>query len=163
VGELYRAPAPDPEGIRAAVEILAASRHPVIVAGDETAAATAELAALASELGAAAWCGGIRARQALPSARPNFRLGLPFDMVALGKALDGADAVLPTGGPFFEEVWYAPGSPLPEGALAIHVESSPERLAHNFGVRVGLVGRPRAALSAIREGVAHAASPAFRA
>src|SRR5215475_13353708 len=61
VGELYRAPAPDPEGIRAAVEILAASRHPVIVAGDETAAATAELAALASELGAAVWCEGIRA------------------------------------------------------------------------------------------------------
>src|SRR5215475_13148640 len=136
VGELYRAPTPAPDGIRAAVEILAASRRPVIVAGDETAAAMAELATLASELGAAVWCEGIRARQALPSAHPNFRLGLPFDTVAIRKALDGADVVLLIGGPFFEEVWYAPGSPLPEGALAIHVESSPERLAHNLAVRV---------------------------
>lgn len=162
VGELYRAPTPDPDGIRAAVEILAASRRPVIVAGDETAAAMAELATLASELGAAVWCEGIRARQALPSAHPNFRLGLPFDTVAIRKALDGADVVLLIGGPFFEEVWYAPGSPLPEGALAIHVESSPERLAHNLAVRVGLVGCPRAALSVMREGVARTASPAFR-
>jgi len=162
VSQLYRAPEPDPDGIRAAVEILVGSRRPVIVAGDETAGATAELAALASELGAAVWCEGIRARQALPSAHPNFRLGLPFDTVAIRKALDGADVVLLIGGPFFEEVWYAPGPPLPEGALAIHVESSPERLAHNLAVRVGLVGRPRTALSAMHEGVARAASSAFR-
>src|SRR5438477_12901002 len=34
-GALYRAPAPDPAGIRAAAELLLGSRQPVIVAGDD--------------------------------------------------------------------------------------------------------------------------------
>src|SRR5262249_61749076 len=135
---------------------------PAAGAGEGAGGGTAELAALASGLGAGVWCEGIRARQVLPSAHPSFRLGLPLDTVAIRKALDGADVVLLIGGPFFEEVWYAPGSPLPEGALAIHVESSAERLAHNLAVRVGLVGRPRSVLSAMREDVARSASPAFR-
>jgi benzoylformate decarboxylase len=159
---LYRAPGPDPRAIHAATELLLNSRRPAIVVGDDTASAAAELAALAVELGAAVWCEGIHAHQALPSAHPNFRLGLPFDAVAIRKALDGVDVVLLIGGPFFEEVWYAPGSPLPPGAAAIHVESSPERLAHNIAVSVGLVSHPRAALSALRESVERAAGPAFR-
>jgi benzoylformate decarboxylase len=148
-GALYRAPAPDPAGIEAAAELLRRSRQPVIVAGDDTAGAAAELAALAERLGAAVWCEGIRAQQVLPSRHPNFRLGLPFDTVAIRKALEGADVVLLLGGPFFEEVWYAPGSPLPPAAKVIHVESSPERLAHNWPVTVGLVSDARAALSAL--------------
>jgi benzoylformate decarboxylase len=148
-GRLHRASQPDPAGIRAAAELLLGSRQPVIVAGDDAAGAAAEVAALAERLGAAVWCEGIRTRQVLPSAHPNFRLGLPFDTVAIRKALEGADVVLLVGGPFFEEVWYAPGSPLPPGAQAIHVESSPERLAHNLPVSVGVVSDPRAALAAL--------------
>jgi benzoylformate decarboxylase len=82
--------------------------------------------------------------------------------VAIRKALDGADVVLLVGGPFFEEVWYAPGSPLPPGARAIHVESSPERLALNLPVSVGLLAHPRAALAALRTAVEREAGPAFR-
>ncbi|HKW91819.1 MAG TPA: thiamine pyrophosphate-binding protein, partial [Methylomirabilota bacterium] len=152
-GRLYRAPEPDPAGIHAAADLLRGSRHPVIVAGDDAASAPAELAALAEQLGAAVWCEGIRAHQVLPSRHPNFRLALPFDALAIRKALDGADVVLLVGGPFFEEVWYAPGSPLPAGAAAIHVEPSPERLAHNLPVSVGLVGNPRAVLSALHAAV----------
>jgi benzoylformate decarboxylase len=161
-GRLYRAPAPDPAGITAAAELLLGSRRPAIVAGDDATGAVADLAALAERLGAAVWCEGIRTHQPLPSAHPNFRLGLPFDTVAIRKALDGVDVVLLIGGPFFEEVWYAPGSPLPPGARAIHVEVSPERLAHNLPVSVGLVGHPPAALAALRAAVEHGASPAFR-
>jgi len=148
-GALYRAPAPDAAGIRAAAELLLGARQPVIVAGDDTARASAELKTLAERLGAAVWCEGIRTHQVLPSGHPNFRGALPFDAVALRKALEGADAVLLIGGPFFEEVWYAPGSPLPPGAKVIHVESSAERLAPNWPVTVGLVSDPRAALSAL--------------
>jgi benzoylformate decarboxylase len=101
--------------------------------------------------------------QALPSAHPNFRLGLPFDAAAIRRALEGVDVVLLVGGPFFEEVWYAPGSPLPPDARTIHVESSPDRLAHNLAVSVGLVSHPRAALSALRAAVEAGADPAFRA
>ena len=149
-GRLFRAPEPDPAGVQAAAALLREARRPVIVVGDEAAGAAAEVTALAEELGAAVWCEGIHAHQVLPTAHPNFRLGLPFDAAAIRGALDGADVVLLLGGPFFEEVWYAPGSPLPPGAVAIQVESAPERLAHNLPVSVGLVGHPRAALKALR-------------
>jgi benzoylformate decarboxylase len=161
-GRLYRAPAPDPAGIQAAAQLLLGARRPVIVVGDDAASAAAEVTALAERLGAAVWCEGIRARQAVPSTHPNFRLGLPFDAAAIRKALDGADVVLLVGGPFFEEVWYAPGSPLPPEAAAIQVESSPERLAHNLPVRVGLVSDPRAALAALRAAIGLGESRAFR-
>jgi benzoylformate decarboxylase len=161
-GQLYRAPGPDPAGIRAAAQLLLGSQRPAIVVGDEATGAAGEVAALAGQLGAAVWCEGIRAQQALPSAHPNFRLALPFDAATIRKALDGADVVLLVGGPFFEEVWYAPGSPLPPGATAIHVESSPERLAHNLPVSVGLVGHPRPALSALRAEIERGAGSAFR-
>ena len=161
-GRLYRAPQPDPEGVQAAAELLLGSAQPAIVVGDDAASATSEVAALAERLGAAVWCEGIRMHQALPSRHPNFRLGLPFDTVAIRKALDGVDVVLLVGGPFFEEVWYAPGSPLPPGARAIHLESSPERLALNLPVSVGLVSHPRAGLAALHAAVERGAGPAFR-
>jgi benzoylformate decarboxylase len=161
-GRLYRAPRPDPAGVEAAARLLLGSQRPAIVAGDDAARAAAELAALAERLGAPVWGEGIRTHQVLPSAHPNFRLGLPFDAVAIRTALDGADVVLLVGGPFFEEVWHAPGSPLPAGATAIHVESAPERLAQNFSVDVGLVSDPRAALAALDAAVERGAGPAFR-
>jgi benzoylformate decarboxylase len=161
-GRLYRAPEPDPAGIRAAAELLLDGQRPAIVVGDDATSAAPEVAALAARIGAAVWCEGIRAHQALPSAHPNFRLGLPFDTVGIRKALDGADVVLLIGGPFFEEVWYAPGSPLPPGAALIQVESSPERLAQNLAVGVGLVSHPRAALAALLTAIERGESRAFR-
>src|SRR5262245_26688210 len=161
-GRLHQASEPDPQGVRDAARLLLESRRPVIVVGDEAASAAAEVAALAEGLGAAVWCEGIRMHQVMPSAHPNFRLGLPFDTGTIRKALDGADVVLLIGGPFFEEVWYAPGSPLPSGAVAIQVESSPERLAHNLPVSVGLVGHPLLALSALRAAVERGGGPAVR-
>jgi benzoylformate decarboxylase len=162
-GRLYRAPAPDLAAIRAAGELLLASQRPAIVVGDDAASAAAEVAALAERLGAGVWSEGIRTHQVLPSAHPNFRLGLPFDAVAIRRALEAADVVLLVGGPFFEEVWYAPGSPLPPGAQAIQIEASPERLAHNLAVSVGLVSDPRRALAAILAAVESGADDAFRA
>lgn len=161
-GRLYRAPDPDPAGVREAAALLVGSRRPAIVLGDDATGAAAEAAALAERLGAAVWCEGIRTHQALPSGHPSFRLGLPFDTVGIRKALDGTDVLLLVGGPFFEEVWYAPGSPIPAGARVIQVESSPERLAHNLPVSVGLVGHPRTALAALGAAVEREAGPAFR-
>jgi benzoylformate decarboxylase len=160
--DLYRAAEPDPAGVRAACEVLLDSRRPAIVVGDEAAEASAEVVALAERLGAAVWCEGIRMRQVVPSRHPSFRLGLPFDTVAIRKALDGVDAVLLVGGPFFEEVWYAPGPALPPDAAVIHVASSAERLAQNRAVRVGLVSHPRAALAALGAAVERGATAAFR-
>ena len=161
-GALYRAPAPDPAGIRAAADLLRGARQPVIVAGDDTARASTELKALAERLGAAVWCEGIRTHQVLPSGHPSFRGSLPFDAIAIRAALEGADVVLLIGGPFFEEVWYAPGSPLPPGAKVIHVESSAERLAPNWPVTTGIVSDARAALTALLAAVPAALDGAAR-
>jgi benzoylformate decarboxylase len=161
-GRLHRSPDPEPAGIQAAAELLLRAQRPAIVVGDDAASASAEVTALAEQLGAAVWCEGIRTHQVMPSGHPNFRLGLPFEAVAIRRALEGSDVVLLVGGPFFEEVWYAPGSPLPTGAVAIQVEASAERLAHNLPVSVGLVGHPRAALAALGAAVERGATGAVR-
>jgi benzoylformate decarboxylase len=148
---LHRAGPAAPAGIAEAAAILAARRSPVIVVGDEVArfGAGPEVVALAEALGAAIWTEGIRVHASVPSSHPNFRLALGFDALSIRKALEGADAVLLVGGPFFEEVWFSPGSPFPDGAAVIQVEVSTQRLAYNHGVQVGLIGDPKATLAAL--------------
>jgi benzoylformate decarboxylase len=111
--------------------------------------AGAEVVALAEALGAAIWTEGVRIHASVPSNHPNFRLALGFDALSIRKALEGADAVLLVGGPFFEEVWFSPGSPFPKDAALIQVEASSQRLAYNHGVKVGLIGDPKATLAAL--------------
>jgi len=149
---LYLEHEPDPLGVAAAAKVLLASRRPAIVAGDDVArrAATGELLALAERLGAAVWVEGLRHHVMLPSSHQNFRGALAFDAAAIRKALDAADAVLLVGGPFFEEVWFAPGAPFADDAAILQIEDSPERLARNFPTRVGLLSSPAAGLRALR-------------
>ena len=71
-------------------------------------------------------------------------------------------AVLLIGGPFFEEVWFSPGSPFPGDAAVIQVEASSQRLAYNHGVKVGLIGDPKATLAALRADVIGNASAGYR-
>jgi benzoylformate decarboxylase len=154
-GALHLGHEPDPAGVAAAAEVLAASRRPVIVAGDDVArdGAHPELVALAELLGAAVWVEGLRFHAVFPTAHPCYRGALPFDAAAIRKALDGADTILLVGGPFFEEVWFAPGSPFPPDAAVLQIEDASDRLARNFPLRAGLLGRPAAALRAIRTAV----------
>jgi benzoylformate decarboxylase len=149
---LYLEHEPDPSGVAAAAALLLGSRRPVIVAGDDAGwgGGPGELVALADLLGAPVWVEGLHQHSVFPSAHPAYRGPLPFDAAAIRKALAGADAVLLVGGPFFEEVWFAPGSPFEPDASVIHIESSPERLAPNFPVRVGLLASPPAGLRALR-------------
>jgi len=151
-GTLYRRPEPDPAGVAAAADVLLASRSPVIVAGDDVGrrGASGELLALAELLGAAVWLEGVRQHVVFPMAHPSCRGSLPFDAAAIRKALDGADAVLLVGGPFFEEVWFVPGSPFGPEAAILQIEDSPERLSRNFPLRAGLLAAPAAGLRALR-------------
>jgi benzoylformate decarboxylase len=143
---------PDPAGVAAAAEALASSRRPVIVAGDDVARGGAheELVALAELLGAEVWVEGLRFHSVFPTSHPSYRGALPFDAAAIRKTLDGADAVLLVGGPFFEEVWFAPGTPFAADAAVLQIEDTPERLSRNFPLRAGLLARPAAALRALR-------------
>lgn len=164
-GALYRASRPDPDGVAAAVRLLMASRHPVIVVGDEVARAGAHkaLVALAERLGAPVWVEGLRHHVSFPTAHANARGAVPFDAAAIRKALDGADLVLLAGGPFFEEVWFAAGDPFPDGAVVVQLEESHQRLAFNFAPQAGLVGDMRQLLSALDDGLKSAADDGYRA
>ena len=151
-GVLYRDAEPDPAGVAAMAAVLRSSRRPVIVAGDDVGRrqASGELVALAERLGAAVWFEGLHQHVVFPTAHPSCRGSLGFDAAAIRKALEGADAVLLVGGPFFEEVWFAPGSPFPPEAAVLQIEESPERLSRNFPLRAGLLASPAAALRALR-------------
>ena len=59
------------------------------------------------------WFEGLRGRNAFPTDHPCYRGTLAFDAPGVAKQFAGNDLVLLLGGPFFEEVWYAPGSPFP--------------------------------------------------
>ena len=161
---LYLDHDPDPAGVAAAAALLLDSRRPAIVAGDDVARGDgpAELVALADVLGAPVWVEGLRQHSVFPSTHPAYRGPLPFDTAAIRKVLDGADTVLLLGGPFFEEVWFAPGLPFEPETAVIQIEISAERLAPNFPVRAGLLATPAAGLRALRAALADKAGAAFR-
>jgi benzoylformate decarboxylase len=162
-GTLYLEAGPDPAGVTAMAELLLGSRHPVIVAGDDVGrrGAHGDLLALAEQLGAAVWFEGLRQHVVFPTMHPNCRGALGFDAAAIRKALDGSDAVLLLGGPFFEEVWFAPGSAFPPDAAVLQIEDSPERLSRNFPLRAGLLASPGPALRALSAAITRGAGTAF--
>src|SRR5256885_1354802 len=92
--------------------IYGALKHnSAIGAGDGVARAGAgkTLVRLAEKIGAAVWFEGLRGRNAFPTDHFSARGTLGFDAPSVAKQFAGNDLVLMAGGPFFEEVWYAPG------------------------------------------------------
>ena len=150
-GPLYRAPPPDADGVAAMSGHLLAAQEPAIMIGDDVARAGAgdALIALAEAVGAGIWTELIHQHQPVPNMHPNYRGRIPTDPANIAKAFGGSDAVLMVGGPFFEEVWYAPGGPFPPGAKVLQIEESTERLARNHGLDAGLIAGLRPALEAI--------------
>jgi benzoylformate decarboxylase len=164
-GRLQREVAPDARALADACAMIMAARAPVIVAGDEVArsGAVADLVRLAERIGAPVWCEGIRGHVSFPGSHPHARAGVPFDAAAIRKTLAGADLVLLAGGAFFEEVWFSPGSPFPEGARVVQIESSAGPLAYRHAVDLGLVAGMGAALRALDAAIAGQADDAWRA
>ncbi|MCX7363324.1 MAG: thiamine pyrophosphate-binding protein [Alphaproteobacteria bacterium] len=148
---VFSASRPDPAGIAAMVKLLAAAKSPAIVAGDDIARAGAvgTLVTLAEKLGASVWFEGLRGRNSFPTDHPAYRGTLAFDAPGVAKNFSGNDLVLMVGGPFFEEVWYAPGAPFPAGCKVLQIEASSARLAYNFALDSGVLAEAGAALEAL--------------
>ncbi len=140
---LYRVPAPDPAGVQALAERLLAAEAPVIVVGDDVAraGAGAALLALAEAVGAPIWHEVIHQHFAAPTDHPHMRDALPATASQIRDTLGDVDLVLLAGGPFFEEVWFSEGTPFPPGAAVLQIEESQGRLARNYPLDAGLVGR----------------------
>ncbi len=149
--QLFAASRPDPAGIAAMAKLIAAAKSPAIVAGDDVARAGADktLVKLAQKIGASVWFEGLRGRNAFPTDHPAYRGTLGFDAPGVAKQFAANDLVLMAGGPFFEEVWYASGSPFPAGSKVLQIEAAPSRLAYNFAVDAGVLADMGAALQAL--------------
>ena len=169
---IYRASRPDPAGIEAMAKLVVAAKNPAIVAGDEVAraGATKTLEKLVERIGAAVWFEGLRGRNSFPTDNPAYRGTLAFDAPGVARQFADNDLVLLVGGPFFEEVWYAPGSPFPKGCKVLQIEPSAPRMAYNFAVDAGVIADVDAALEAlwqtttgINGAAARARQDAFRA
>ena len=116
-GRLYRAPEPDPAGVQAAAELLLGSQRPAIVVGDDAVSAAAER----GRAGRAARRGRlVRGHPHVPGlaerASRTSGWACPSTRSPSARRSRVWTSSLLVGGPFFEEVWYAPGSPLPAGA-----------------------------------------------
>jgi benzoylformate decarboxylase len=142
---------PDPAGIAAMAQLLAAAKSPAIVAGDDVARAGADksLVKLVDKLGAAVWFEGLRGQNSFPTDHAAYRGTLAFDAPGVAKQFASNDLVLLVGGPFFEEVWYAPGSPFPAGCKVLQIEWGSPRLAYNFAVDAGVLADVGATLEAL--------------
>ena len=113
---------------------------------------------------------GLRGRNSFSTDHPAYRGTLAFDAPGIAKQFAENDLVLLVGGPFFEEVWYGPGSPFPPGCKVLQIEAAPPRMAYNFAVDAGVIADVDAALEAlwqattgINGAAARARQDAFRA
>jgi len=149
---LHLESAPDPDGLAQAVELLLQSASPVIVAGDDVAAAGAysSLVALAETLGAPVWQLGLRAQVIFPSRHPNYRGRLALDAAGIRKSLRDSDLVVLLGGQAWEELWFDGSNPLPQGVPVIELQNAPDLLAFNDSTDVGLTGGLALSLDRIR-------------
>ena len=164
-GATWRDTAPDAAGIAAAVELLRDAQRPVIAVGDDPArsGAVADLVRLAERLGAPVWSEGIRGHVSFPASHAQARGVLPFDAVAIRRTFEDADLVLLVGGDFFEEVWFTPGRPFPDGAKVVHLEASGRTLGWKHPADVGVVGALGASLRALDAGLAQEADADWHA
>ena len=142
---------PDSGGLANAVEMLLKCEAPAIVTGDDIAPAGAcsPLIDFAEVLGAPVWQVGLRAQVVFPSRHPNYKGRLALDAGGIRKTLASHDLIFLLGGPFWEELWHDATSPLPDGARVIELQNSPEMLAYNDPVDVGLTGGLTASLDAL--------------
>jgi benzoylformate decarboxylase len=162
--KLWRAAHPDPKGIEALASLLLKSQNPAIVAGDDVArsGATDALVALTETIGAPVWFEGLRHHAPFPTSHPNYRASLPGDATQVRKAFADADLILLLGGPFFEDIWFAPGGHIPNGAVVVQIEESPERLAFNNRLDAGVVGDMAASLGSLLSVLASRAPQEYR-
>ncbi len=165
LGELHRAPQPDAAATASMAGALAAARKPAIVMGDGVARSGGQrqLAELAEYLGAGVYPEGLMQRLNLPQNHPCFRPRMPLNHAGIAQVLGDADVILLVGGSFFEEVWFDPEPPFAPGATVLQIEDSPNRLAFNFPVAVGMLAEPRAGLAALLEALRAGADDRFLA
>ena len=131
--------------------LLAASRRPVIIAGDavDQSMAAAELVAFAEALGAPVYIEGENSTLPFPPAHPLFR----GPMVRLGGAIRGIlaqhDLLFSAGADLFTLSLPPEVVPVPDGMVIVHLDTDAWQLGKNFPTACALLGDPKATLPAL--------------
>ena len=148
-GDLRTTLRPDPDSISALAEMILASQQPVILAGDDVArdGAFETLVAFAEQIGASVWDEGLRAQLSFPNHHPSYQGRLAFDASGLHKQLSPHDLAILIGLPCFEDIWFDPIDAFPETTTVVQLMSTPQQLAANFPVKLGLAGSLRVTLA----------------
>jgi benzoylformate decarboxylase len=140
---------PDDASIARAVELIAAARRPVIIAGDgvSSSAAHAELDAFARA------CSGVVLQEPRRSAaRMNIDTTHPSycgEYDASHPAVIDTDLIIALGARVFVEFEPMPRDELPPGVPFIHVHEDPAELGKRYVPDLALVGTVRATLQAL--------------
>jgi benzoylformate decarboxylase len=164
-GNLYQKSAPATDVIEKLAELILSSKDPAIIAGDDIAASGGHqaLTELAEQTGASVYLEGLRSQISIANRHPSLRSWVGFEAGTIRQVLAAHDLVMLIGGPFFEEVWFDAVGAIPEGAIAIQIEESPERLAHNFPLALGVVGHLGETLTLLSSAIGETANADFRA
>jgi benzoylformate decarboxylase len=147
---------PSAAALQRAVDLLAAARSPLIIAGDgiARAGAVAELVKLAELLGARVHGEPIFRRLAFPGDHALWRGGLFPAPSAIRRAVDGCDAVLIVGATVFTWLLYSPGEPFPRGLPIVQIDDDPREIGRSHAPTVGILADPRTALAELTEALA---------
>lgn len=139
--------APSPDDVEAALEVLRASKRPLLLAGIGARAAVPELLELADRIGAPI-VKTLRGKDLLPDDHPDTLggLGLLGTRAAVDAVAD-CDALVMVGTDFPYADFY------PEGVPVIQIDIERARIGLRTAVTVPLVGHAHLALSALNAGL----------
>lgn len=142
-------PAPDPAALRAAADVLASARSPMLLLGGGAVDAGPQAAALAERLQAPIAL-SLNAKGAVPDAHP-LSLGTTLPTAAVLDAVRTADVVVAAGTEFCDvDYYYAPGELEIPGRL-VRIDIDPAQLERTFRPAVALHADSAAAMAALAE------------
>ncbi|MGR9091511.1 MAG: thiamine pyrophosphate-binding protein [Gammaproteobacteria bacterium] len=154
-GTLFCRNPPQTEAIDRLADLLLRARNPVIFAGDAIAAegANSIFTQLVETLGATVYTELLRSRQVIAARHPSLRGRIPITAGELHPLLADHDVALLIGGPFVEEIWFDPVSPIPATTAVVQIDSAAGRLAYNYPVDIGVLGAIPNVLTALNTAV----------
>ncbi|HEX2851079.1 MAG TPA: thiamine pyrophosphate-binding protein [Acidimicrobiales bacterium] len=142
------------EGVDELADLLASIEPSrlAIVAGDEVAAAGGieALVKVAETLGCRVHASPLSSTVPFPSTHPLYVGALAPAAAAIAQTLAAYDVVFLVGGQAFLVYPYTPGSPVPDGVDLVHLSPAVTDVGRSHPVRLGLVGDPRATLTALQ-------------
>src|SRR5262245_12551 len=155
----------DPAAVEEAAALLAAAKHPLIMAGDAVAQsrAHAELVALAELLGAPVYAELVPSTASFPASHPLFRGAMGRVTPAIRQVFDQYDLVFSVGADLFTLSLPSPVEPIPPGVPLIHLDIDPWELGKNYPVAVAILGDPKATLPDLTAAVRQRMSAGQRA